>query len=209
MQSLTWEILMSWILNRRFFSFVFALTLIGVVSTTSHAASGPEEFINKLGSEALAIMKGDPNPSVRAQKLAQIFRTGLDLQTIGRFALGAAWNQATPAQRQEYQQVFESVVVKNYSRLWSLETPLSFSIISQQPISERDTLVTTEVTRQGKQPLRLSWRVRTKPEGHQIIDVVVDGLSLITTQRDEFSAAVSQKGIDGLISLLKERNAQL
>lgn len=196
--------------NRRTLLAAAAALALLPAAARAGAPGSAEDYIRDMAGRALGIMQSKATEAAKVEQLTEIFRLGLDLETIGRFALGSHWSKANEAQRAEYQRTFASVIVKNYARLWSTETPLSYQITGQQQVSDRDTLVNTEVRREGNRPpLRLGWRVRSVEGGYKIIDVMVDGISMLITQRDDFNSAVQRNGVDGLIAMLKERDRQL
>ena len=174
--------------------------------------ASPDEaatFIQSLGEEALSVL-GESNGSL-AQREAQVrdlLSRSFDLKTIGRFVLGQSWKRATPAQRSEYQQVFSQFVLYTYSRRLGGYSGESFKIVEHKPAGKRDALVTTRINRPSGPPLLASWRVRRVGDQHKIIDVVVEGASMVIAQRSEFKAVVQRQGIDGLIESLRLKVAK-
>ena len=73
---------------------------------------------------------------------------------------------------------------------------------------ERDVVVSSEIVKDGATGLRTDWRVRTYEGVLKIIDVNIQGVSMLTSQREEFRAVIRQKGFDGLIEMLKDLTAE-
>jgi phospholipid transport system substrate-binding protein len=165
-------------------------------------------FIAQLGKETVAVLQQKDAPPQKAAKVEDILRRGFDFPTIGRFVLGRYWNTATPQQRDEYIKVFTDFVAKSYSRRLAEEATVSgFNINSIRDLGEGDFLVQTAITRPSAAPLNYEWRVRDGGGGTKIVDVVVEGVSLLVTQRSDFTAVASQNGVDGLIASLREKAA--
>jgi phospholipid transport system substrate-binding protein len=137
-----------------------------------------------------------------------MLQTSFDLPTIGRFVIGRSWNAATPAQQQEYMRLFEALVVKTYSDRFALYTGEGFEVTSVRPETEKDSIVISQITHpDGSEPTEVDWRVRHKEGKLGIIDVVVEGVSLSVTQRQEYASIVQRDGgkLDGLLVLMRQQ----
>jgi phospholipid transport system substrate-binding protein len=167
------------------------------------------KFVQDLGDHAIAII-ADPavTHDKRAEKFRQILRESFDLPTIGRFVIGRTWNAATDAQQKEYMRLFEELVVKTYGSRMELYTGEGFSVIGVRPESEKDTIVTSNITHpDGSEPTEIDWRVRLRDGKLGVIDVVVEGVSLSVTQRQEYASVIQRNGgqIDGLLDLMRQQ----
>jgi len=180
--------------------------------TQGHAASMKTpagKFVQDLGDSVISVI-ADPNVTAdkRTQKFRQILRDSFDLPTIGRFVIGRSWNVATSDQQKEYMQLFEELVVKTYGSRMSLYTGEGFSVIGTRPESEKDTIVTSNITHpDGSEPTVIDWRVRLRDGKLGVIDVVVEGVSLSVTQRQEYASVIQRNGgqIDGLLDLMRQQ----
>lgn len=182
-------------------------------ASVAQALATPQgKFIHDLGVHAISII-ADKNITTdqRSEKFREILRQSFDLQTIGRFVIGRSWNAATPDQQQEYMKLFETLVVKSYGDRMSLYTGEGFEVVSTHDESERDTIVSSHITHpDGSQPTVIDWRVRQRDGKYGVIDVVVEGVSLSVTQRQEYSAVIQRNGgqIDGLLQLMRDQIQQ-
>jgi phospholipid transport system substrate-binding protein len=168
------------------------------------------KFIQDLGNRAIAIIANKQiSITERNTQFSKILGDSFDLKTIGRFVIGRSWNAATPPQQQEYMELFKSLVIKNYGDRMSLYTGEGFQVVAVHPESDMDSTVNSQITHpDGSQPTTIDWRVRTKDGKMGVIDVVVEGVSLSVTQRQEYAAVIQRNGgqIDGL---LQEMRAEL
>ena len=140
-------------------------------------------FITQLGKETVEVLQKS-DPAQRAGKMEDILRRGFDFDTIGRFVVGRYWNTASPQQREEYIKVFSDFVSKSYSRRLAEEATINgFNITNLRDLGDGDALVQTAITRPGGAPLNYEWRVRDSGGKVKIVDVVVEGVSLLVTQR--------------------------
>lgn len=173
------------------------------------ADPGAGAFIQTLGNEAIAAFS---NKSIPRDQALNSFRTllyrGFDVPYIGRWVLGRFWNQATPQQQDEYQKLFEKLIVGTYADRFVEYSGETFRIAGTRPEGDTDTMVATQIVRPSGPPINVEWRVR-KRDGNQykIIDVVVEGVSMGVTQRQEFASVVQQSGgqIEGLLKALRQK----
>jgi phospholipid transport system substrate-binding protein len=197
-------------LSRRFLlSAIATLPLVAGMPGLAHAAAeAARNFITQLGKETMDVLqRPDPLPQ-KAAKMEDILRRGLDFETIGKFVLGRYWTNASPQQREEFLKVFTDFVAKSYSRRLAEEASVNgFNITNLRDLGEGDYLVQTAITRPSSPPLNYEWRVRESNKGTKIVDVVVEGVSLLVTHRSDFTSVASQNGLDGLIASLRDKAA--
>jgi phospholipid transport system substrate-binding protein len=148
----------------------------------------------------------------RIDRLTTLLETRADVSLIGRLALGRHWNRLPEAQRQEYEELFRAVVIRSLARRLDdyaagARGTLAdrFRILGSGPAGERDTLVRSKVFPNNGQPLALDWRLRAGTSGPVIIDLIVEGASLLVSQRSEFAAVIERQDIDGLLAELRAR----
>ncbi len=167
------------------------------------------KFIQNLGDSVITIIADKKiTPDQRTDKFRDILRTSFDLQTIGRFVIGRTWNSATPDQQKEYMRLFQELVIKNYGSQMTLYTGEGFTVTGVRVESEKDTVVNSQITHpDGSEPTSIDWRVRQRDGNLGIIDVVVEGVSLSVTQRQEYASVIQRNGgqIDGLLTLMKQQ----
>jgi phospholipid transport system substrate-binding protein len=169
----------------------------------------PGKLIQELGDKAIAVI-ADKNvtPDQRTDKFREILRTNFDLPTIGRFVIGRSWNSATPEQQKEYMRLFEELVVKSYGDRLTLYTGEGFLVTGVRAETERDYIVNSQITHpDGSQPTAIDWRVRQRDGKLGVIDVVVEGVSLSVTQRQEYASVIQRSGgqIDGLLDQMRQQ----
>jgi phospholipid transport system substrate-binding protein len=195
--------------------FVLALVLTTTVSmgalVQQARADNPEKFIASLGDRALHVLVvGSQGPAERDTAFRGILDEGFDLPLIGRYALGRYWRRATPEQRSEYVKLFEDFIVVTYVARLGEYSGESLRVVSSRP-DDQDTIVTSEIVLEGRPSVRVDWRVRNgDPNGSEskIIDVIVEGISMLLTQRDEFASVIQRSGgnVEGLLARLREKS---
>ena len=196
--------------------FVLALVLTTTVSVGALAqqarADNPEKFIASLGDRALQVLiVGSQDPSERDAAFREILDEGFDLPLIGRYALGRYWRRATSVQRREYVKLFEDFIVSTYVARLGEYGGETLRVVSSRP-DDRDTVVISEIVLEGRPSIRIDWRVRNgDPDRSEpkIIDVIVEGISMLLTQRDEFASVIQRSGgnVEGLLVRLREKSS--
>jgi phospholipid transport system substrate-binding protein len=150
--------------------------------------------------------------SGRIDQLVGLLEARTDVGLISRLALGRYWNQLPEAQRQDYQELFREVVIRSLARRLNryakdAQGPIEerFQILGSAPAGKDDTLVRSKVFPTDGQPLALDWRLRAGDSGPVIIDLIVEGASLLVSQRSEFAAVIERSDLDGLLAELRAR----
>lgn len=184
-----------------------ALLLGGRRARAAVSADAAQQMIQNVGVEVLGVLR-DPaldNPQ-KFDRLVALLDGPIDLEIIARLILGRHWRSASEAQRAEYLELFRAFALDNLASRLHVYDGQDFEIVSAQAVNERDAVVVTRVTGGGRPPLRVDWRVRERGDGDLVaIDVIIEGISLIVTQRSEFSAVIERRGMDGLLAELRQR----
>ncbi len=196
--------------------FVLHVAIIVTVALWPLAAGATEvlsndaaRFVKKLGDDAIAVLtKPESSEDERKRRYRELLEEGFAVRTIARFVLGRYWRTATPEQQSEYLALFRDFVLESYASQFGGLIGQTFEVLKAQPIGEKDTIVSTEIRTPNRASIRVEYRVRSRRPGYKIIDVVIEGVSLITTQRAEFRSIIDRKGMEGLFEKLRERTGQ-
>lgn len=167
------------------------------------------QFIQTLGDKAVSILSDKAlTAEARDEKFRKLLRDNFDLDTIARFVIGRSWLSATPAQQKEYMSLFEALVVKTYSDRFKLYAGEGFKVRTSRAEGPKDYIVDSDITHpDNSPPTVVSWRVRQKDAKMGIIDVVVEGVSMSVTQRQDYSSVIQRNGgdIEALLKMMRER----
>lgn len=172
----------------------------------NNSAAAAQSMIEKLGSTAMSAIKDTAMPEAKKKALFhQILGDNFDMTTIGRFAAGKFWRQATPAQQQQYLRLYENMVINVYTQRFNNYSGQNFEVTGNRVDESGDVVVSSQVTGSGS-PVNVDWRVRNKGGASKIIDVMVEGVSMAVTQRNDFAGVIQQGGgnFDALITYLKK-----
>ena len=167
-------------------------------------------YVRGIGNDVIAIL-GDRDNTTFAEREAAfraVMVRGFDIPTVTRFVLGRHWKSATVEQRAEFSSIFLDFLTRVYavrfdSYSYGGETFTVLSVIADE---SGDTIVRTQVARpSGADPVGIDFRVRSKDGNYKVVDLYVEGISMLLTHRVEFSSVVNREGIDGLLRALQAR----
>jgi phospholipid transport system substrate-binding protein len=164
--------------------------------------SSAGDFVRALGDEVIQILKKEPYES-RKQKLHDVFISAFDVDTMAKFAAGTYWRRADPGQQQEYLKLFGDYVAGLYANKFGDYAGQEFKVTGQRASSENDVAVESTIVQTNKPPVKVDFRVRKAGGGYKIVDVYVEGISLLITKRDEFTTVLAREGMGGLLSRLR------
>ena len=173
-------------------------------------ADGVEAFIRDTADRVFTSYSDSATDEQRAKVFREVLTGAFELRTIARFTLGRYWRVASSDQRKEYRRLFEDFLVLAYANRFRDLSGVKLRVTSVRMINKRDQLVLSEVDAGGgRPPIRIGWRVRATKHGLRIVDVIVDGISMSVTQRDQFAAAIRTAGgkVDGLLTMLRDKTA--
>jgi phospholipid transport system substrate-binding protein len=169
-----------------------------------------DSLIRQLGDDAVRMLaNGSLTEQQREAEFHRLLLTGFDLDTISRLVLGRFWRQASDAQKSEFRSLFEVYVVKSYVARLGHYDGETFKVSGTRPGDGGDVMVQSEIDRPNGPPIHVEWRVRKEDAGYRIVDVFVDGISMMQTQRDEFATVIQNNGdkVDALLSRLRQQTA--
>ena len=148
----------------------------------------------------------------RRRHLADVIANSTNVDLLSRLVLGRHWRSLDAGDRAEYKALFSEVVIGGLAArldnvLRGLDGPLEdhFVITGSGHAGKKDVLVRSRVMAADGRPLSVDWRLRDLEGGPAIIDLIVEGVSLLVSQRAEFAAVIERGRIDGLIQALRRR----
>jgi len=161
--------------------------------------SDPKIFIQELVDDAIKTL-GDKNISTneKNKKIEKIALENVDINALGMYTLGAARKTLDQDTLKKYKNLFEKYFLKSLtSRLTDYSTQ-KFEVISADQKSETYTIVRTKIMESSSQPeINISWRIYTKNPAKPLIrDLIVEGLSLAKTQKEEFASILNSNNND-------------
>lgn len=169
------------------------LALAGLPRHGRAQAGGAASFVGETGKLLVGIVNGGGSTSEKKAQLAAEIDQRVDVNEIAQFCLGVFWRRATPAQQQEYVQLFHRVLVNNITGRLGEYRGVTFALGRTFPDGP-NTAVSTVVTRPGNAPNQVQWIVSGASGQPKIVDVKAEGTSLRQTQRADYYSYLTGNG---------------
>jgi len=185
------------------FIFIFVLTFI----TKSHSLE-PNIFVQSTVNRASQILSDNISKESKIEELKKVALDTVDIRGIGFYTLGKFRKNLSDEQKQKYSELFKEYFLKSFSsRLAEYSNP-KIDVQSQEKLSDTYTIVSSILVATSERPeVKIQWRVYTKdPDKPLIRDLIIEGLSLARTQKEEFSSIIQSNDgdIEALFSRLKK-----
>ena len=178
------------------------LLIISTLLITSNLYADPKQFISSLTSDASKVLASNESKDQKMVKLVELAEANVDIKGIGLYTLGKYRKSLNKNQIIEYESLFREYFLKSFSSRLSEYTDPKINVISQEIINDKYTIVSSILEADEKRPeIKIEWRVYTiNPDNLLVRDLIIEGLSLARTQREEFNSII-QNG-DGDIEIL-------
>ena len=150
-------------------------------------------FVQSTVNRASQILAKNISQEEKINELKIIAKETVDIRGVGFYSLGAARKNLNEDQKKEYLSLFESYFLKSFSSRLSEYTNPEIDVLSKEVLSENYTIVNSILKGTSDRPeVKIDWRVYTKnPEKPLIRDLIIEGLSLARTQKEEFSSILN------------------
>ena len=180
---------------------LFTIFAILISITTFNSASHSIEadvFVQSTVNRAADTLGGNLTKEQRVEELKKIAKETVDIYGVGMFSLGATRKSLNDEQLKTYNQVFENYFLKSFAdRLAEYSNPI-IEVNSKEKLNENYTIVSSTLVATDKRPeIKIEWRIYTKnPDTPLIRDLIIEGLSLARTQKEEFSSIIQSANGD-------------
>ncbi len=192
--------------------FIAALVAAGLQPGPARAdefSDGAKKFIKILTADAISMLTVENiSKTERADRFRRLMNKNFAIKGIAKFVLGRHWRKATDAEKKEYLQLFEDLLVVTYADRFAKYSGEKLLVNKSEARGKDDALVHTIMIRvNGAKPLKVAWRVRGKTGNYKIVDIMVEGISMVVTQKSEFASFIKQNGgsVRALLSELRKR----
>jgi len=196
-------------MKRNFFIFCASFLLLFLSFNNAFAdSSDPKQFIQEIVDEAKEILVDSNSDKYKSDKLTEIALATVDINGVGFYTLGSYRKDLTEEQKKEYTILFKKYFLKTFvSRLTDYSEP-KIDVVSAEKKNEKYTIVSSILLATEKRAeVKIDWRVYTKDPNKPLIrDLIIEGLSLARTQKEEFSSVIESNDgdINALFNKLRE-----
>ena len=181
------------------FSLIFFVLLL--LSEKSFSIE-PDKFIQSITDEASKVLINNFSKEKKMEKLKAIALKSVDIKGIGLYSLGSHRKNLSDNQKEKYSELFKKYFLKSFSSRLSDYTDPKINVLSMEKINNKYTIVSSILIATEKNPeVKINWRVYTKDPANPLIrDLIIEGISLARTQKEEFNSVIQSN--DGDINAL-------
>ena len=176
----------------KIFRNTFLLIFFFFLSINNSWSKSASEFISSLTNEASSILSSKLTDDQKIIELKKIGESSVDIEGVGLYTLGKYRKILTDNQKEQYKELFKNYFLKSFSGRLVGYTDAKIAVLSEEIKNEKYTIVYTKLIGNSERPeVRIDWRVYTKePENPLVRDLVIEGLSLARTQKEEFNSII-------------------
>ena len=192
---------------------VLASSTLLVTPLCAASVESPSVALKRTSDEVIKVLKEKhdelaKNPELVYQIVDKYILPHLDDVTMAKLALGKNWRTATNEQKIAFVDEFRDLLIRTYSKSLQefSDQTINFSPTDVAPGEDR-AVVKSEVVQSGGSTIPVAYRVRLKDNDWKVYDISIDGVSLVTSYRGTFTQEVRKSGMDGLLKLLRDKNA--
>ena len=186
-------------MKKNFFIIIFFVFLSTILTNKANSySSDPKQFISEIVNEAKKILVNTNTQEFKEKKLSEIALKTADIKGIGYYTLGKYRKELSDEDLKEYSALFEKYFLKSFtSRLTDYSDP-KIEVIGVEVLNPKYTIVKSLLLATDKKPeVKIDWRIYTKnPDKPLIRDLIVEGLSLARTQKEEFASVIESNNGD-------------
>ena len=182
--------------------FLIFITLIYFLNLTNIHAVEPDIFVQSTVNRASKTLSENISKENKIKQLKIIAKETVDIKGIGFYTLGSKRKELNDEQKKKYSNLFEQYFLKSFSSRLAEYTNPEIDVFNKEVINENYTIVNSLLVATNERPeVKIDWRIYTKnPQNPLIRDLIIEGLSLARTQKEEFSSIINSN--DGDINAL-------
>jgi len=185
------------------------LAVVLAASAPAAAANDAATLVSDLGKRAVIVLTSTGSEADREAQFRKLFEEGFDLEALSRFVLGPYWRSATSLQQQEFETLFRDYEVHSYTVRFNEYSSQQLKVLGSRPEGESGALVQSQIAASegNAVPVKIDWRVKRTGDDYKITDVVIEGVSMAVTERQQFASVIQRSNgqLEGLLKVLRER----
>ena len=176
----------------------FQIIFIFILSSSNVYSIEADVFVQSTVNRASKILSEDISKQKKIDKLKVIAKETVDIKGIGFYTLGSKRKNLDNDQKQKYSELFEDYFLKSFSSRLAEYTNPEIDVIEKDILNENYTIVNSLLLGTSERPeIKIDWRIYTKnPDNPLIRDLIIEGLSLARTQKEEFASILSSNNND-------------
>lgn len=186
-----------------------AALALTVVAPAVRAADGPTAVVERTTSSVIAILTNAAlSTEEKRTRVEDVVLSSVDFETLSKLVIARNWSKFTEAQRAEFMTLFRNHLSMTYGRNVESYKNEKVTITGSREENGGDTTVKTKILRGGPGDILVDYRMRQRDGTWKIIDVIIEGVSLVSNFRSQFQDVVASGGPERLLALLRDKNAR-
>ena len=176
----------------KFLKNIFISVFILIFLTNNSWSKSASEFISSLSTDASDILSSKLSDDEKILRLKEIGEKSVDIKGVGLYTLGKYRKTLTDNQKKQYEELFKNYFLKSFSGRLVSYSDAKITVLSEEIKNEKYTIVYSKLIGTSERPeVKIDWRVYTKdPQNPLIRDLIIEGLSLARTQKEEFNSII-------------------
>ena len=175
------------------------------------AELSPDEVVKKTADDVIDAIKSDKDIQAGNKKaiyalVESKILPSFDFNKICRLVMGKNWRKMSAEQKEEFSTGFKMLLLRTYAVALSKYTDQKITVLPMKKQKGNIVTVKTEITQASSQPINVNYALSNSTGKWLVIDLIIEGVSMITNYRSQFGSAVRTNGIDGLLKDLKNKN---
>ena len=182
--------------------YIIFIILLSLISLTKVYSLEPDVFVQSTVNKASSVLSSEMSKEKKILELKKIAKETVDIRGIGFYTLGSVRKTLNDEQKKKYAKLFEQYFLKSFSSRLAEYTNPEISVEEKKVLNENYTIVNSLLKGTNERPeIKIGWRIYTKnPDNPLIRDLIIEGLSLARTQKEEFQSILNSN--EGNIEVL-------
>ena len=185
------------------------LIIFSIFVSFQSLAETPTDFVQTLSDQIITnVLKSTDTQEEKTKRFEEYFLSALDVQTIGKNVLGRHWKSATEEERKAFLDAFTDMALKSWADRFNMYTGQEISFTNETPAQGKNQVFVNSFIQDDPNPISVIWRVSNKNNEYKIVDIVVEGVSMTLSYRNEYDSFLRDKGLPELSEQLKKQAEQ-
>ncbi|MBQ4084078.1 MAG: ABC transporter substrate-binding protein [Alphaproteobacteria bacterium] len=161
-------------------------------------------FVEKLANTIITdVLKSTDTTEKKTERFEKHFLEALDTQSIGKFVLGRYWRTASHTEREQFLDAFTDMALKSWADKFDMYNGQEIIFIDARPAEGENQVYVNSQIKNDPNPVEVIWRVRNKNGTYKIVDIIIEGVSMVLSYRNEYTAYLQNHSLSELTERLK------
>lgn len=161
-------------------------------------------FVEKLANTIITdVLKSTDTAEKKTERFEKHFLEALDTQSIGKFVLGRYWRTASHTEREQFLDAFTDMALKSWADKFDMYNGQEIIFIDARPAEGENQVYVNSQIKNDPNPVEVIWRVRNKNGTYKIVDIIIEGVSMVLSYRNEYTAYLQNHSLSELTERLK------